>query len=377
MLLKKIYTIVASLLILVYGAGLFLLLTPKGKELRELAAGMVLSSQHRDYSKYTFVPKDELDDMLASIETPSFVNTSEHSITKDIQQSLETVTGTTRQSVIVQPFLPFAFPFSLKEEEELSQPLRVSIEDIQRSFSDHYFKGRLMIVSNPLNVRIASSKGEQLGTGYGEQIQVIANREGAIGATNASGFVDENGNGTGGKTIGIVISNGEVVHKGNGMNAATYTAGITQEGVLVTGFYSPNELLALQVKEAAGFKPQLLSNGEKMITTGDGGWGYGPRTAIGQTKKGELLLLVIDGRQAHSIGASMKDIQDLLYEYGAVNAMAMDGGSSSSMYFNGEHLTTPSSLGHVPRYLPNAWVVVPDDNQAVELFMNGQQVNRR
>ena len=34
-----------------------------------------------------------------------------------------------------------------------------------------------------------------------------------------------------------------------------------------------------------------------MITHGDGGWGVGPRTAIGQRKDGTVLFLVIDGRQ--------------------------------------------------------------------------------
>ena len=42
-----------------------------------------------------------------------------------------------------------------------------------------------------------------------------------------------------------------------------------------------------------------------MITNGDGGWGVGPRTAIGQRKDGTVLLLVIDGRQpGYSVGAT-------------------------------------------------------------------------
>ena len=64
-----------------------------------------------------------------------------------------------------------------------------------------------------------------------------------------------------------------------------------------------------------------------MITNGDGGWGVGPRTAIGQRKDGTVLLLVIDGRQpGYSVGATLRDLQNILYEEGAVIAANLDGG---------------------------------------------------
>ena len=40
----------------------------------------------------------------------------------------------------------------------------------------------------------------------------------------------------------------------------------------------------MDVKEGISFGPALIVNGERMITSGDGGWGVGPRTAIGQRK---------------------------------------------------------------------------------------------
>ena len=82
-----------------------------------------------------------------------------------------------------------------------------------------------------------------------------------------------------------------------------------------------------------------------------------PRTAIGQTLDGSILMLVIDGRQLHSIGATMKDCQDILAAYGATNAAALDGGSSSIMYYNGEVQTKPSNGTTYGRYLPSAFLV--------------------
>lgn len=53
-----------------------------------------------------------------------------------------------------------------------------------------------------------------------------------------------------------------------------------------------------------------------------------PRTAIGQKRDGTILLLVIDGRQSGGIlGATLLDVQNILYSQGAWNAANLDGGS--------------------------------------------------
>jgi len=64
----------------------------------------------------------------------------------------------------------------------------------------------------------------------------------------------------------------------------------------------------------------------------------------------ELMFLVIDGRQTHRIGARLKEYQDILYEKGAVNAMAMDGGSSATLYFGGKVRNSLSTLAHKDRF---------------------------
>ena len=82
-----------------------------------------------------------------------------------------------------------------------------------------------------------------------------------------------------------------------------------------------------------------------MITEGDGGWGVGPRTAIGQKKDGTVLFLVIDGRQpGYSIGATLRDVQDILFEKGCYIAANLDGGSSSTLYLNGKVVNKPADL---------------------------------
>ncbi len=89
---------------------------------------------------------------------------------------------------------------------------------------------------------------------------------------------------------------------------------------------------------------------------GDGGWGVAPRTLIGQRADGAILLLVIDGRSATSLGATLKEAQEVIYKCGAVNAINLDGGKSTTMYYNDKIINNPSdSLGE--RAIPTAIIV--------------------
>ena len=67
-------------------------------------------------------------------------------------------------------------------------------------------------------------------------------------------------------------------------------------------------------------------------------------------------MLVIDGRQLHSVGATYSDVVDIMLDYGAVNACNMDGGSSTSMWYQGDYVNSCSSQDGKSRYLPDAWL---------------------
>ncbi|WP_217582125.1 phosphodiester glycosidase family protein, partial [Lysinibacillus sp. GbtcB16] len=101
--------------------------------------------------------------------------------------------------------------------------------------------------------------------------------------------------------IGIVIENGKVIITPKDSNTPTLISGLTKYGQMVSGDFSANQLLNKNVVSAAGFMPQLIVNGEKMIKN-DGGWGYGPRSIMAQKKDGSIMFFIIDGRQSHSIG---------------------------------------------------------------------------
>jgi len=218
------------------------------------------------------------------------------------------------------------------------------------------FKGKLMVIHDPLRVKVGYSS--QLPKS-GETTSMIAKKNGAVAAINAGGFIDSGWTGTGGTPMGFIISNGEVLFNSAGSETVKQnTVAFTKDGMLIVGRHSIKSLKKMGVTEGISFGPPLIVNGKPTITKGDGGWGIAPRTAIGQKKTGEVLFLVIDGRSINSIGATLRDCQDILMEYGAVNASNLDGGSSTTMYFNGKVINKPSDkLGE--RTVPTAFIVTP------------------
>ncbi|MEA4920472.1 MAG: phosphodiester glycosidase family protein [Clostridiaceae bacterium] len=211
------------------------------------------------------------------------------------------------------------------------------------------FQGKLAIIKNPaqISLGLSSSFGE-----VGSIIADIAKQEGAVLAINASGFYDPEGHGNGGMPHGLVISDGETYSNWSGGN--NKTIGFDYDDVLNIGKYKDKNHL----RDAVEFKPVLVYNGDKAVE-GSAGWGISPRSAIGQTVDGQVLLLVVDGRQAgYSIGCTMEDLAEVMLRYGAYQACNLDGGSSSIMYYNGRKITKPSAGDKENgRRLPDAFVV--------------------
>lgn len=227
---------------------------------------------------------------------------------------------------------------------------------------EYGYTGDVMLVHNPRLVRLVPAKvvGDE-----GEYITDMATRVGALAGTNASGFEDPNGEGWGGIPVGLEYVNGQVKQASKD-DPSWATVGFTNSGVMVMGNYSLSQLSSLGVRDAMQFHPELVVNGQPTITQGDGGWGYGPRTAIGQAADGTVIFVVINGRlSGGSIGASQRQVMDIMLRYHAVNACAMDGGSSSVLEQSGKILNSPSTIDpNGQRHLPDAWLVFSTEQAA-------------
>ena len=177
-------------------------------------------------------------------------------------------------------------------------------------------------------------------------------------AINASGFYDPDWNSNGSTPHGTVIQNGKVVWDYQDANVGGGFVGFTYENKLVLGRMTKQQALDMGMRDAIEFGPFLIINGEPSFVKGNGGWGIAPRTAIGQRQDGIVLMLVIDGRRTHSIGADMVDLTEIMMRYGAYNAANMDGGSSSSLIVEKQVYNNPVAGGEEGlRNIPTAWIV--------------------
>lgn len=199
------------------------------------------------------------------------------------------------------------------------------------------FYGKMLVVKDPTRVFVGIPPA-----GFGEDkkgmsVHAMIDHYGAVAGTNAGGFYDPNGTGTGGIPDGLVIYEGELVW---GEENTYYSlAGIDADGLLHVGRITAKSALERGVQYAASYGPALIVGGVPQNEKRALGGGLNPRTAIGQRADGAMLLLVVNGRTVDSLGAKFDDLVEVFLAYGAVNATNLDGGSSSLMIYEGENIT--------------------------------------
>ena len=236
----------------------------------------------------------------------------------------------------------------MSDTKTVEEKKDIEIVDI----SGDTYSGILMKIKDPSRVCVGVS-GNYGSDKSGKTVSQIAQSYNAVAATNAGGFEDKNGMGLGGTPVGLVIS--ESALKYGSPENSYEVIGFNKDNILVVGRMTAKKALDMGVRDAVSFGPILIVNGEAMEVSGTGS-GLNPRTAIGQCKDGTVLLLVIDGRQVNSLGATYADVIEVLLKNGAVNAANLDGGSSSLMYYEGEYINSCASL-YGPRALPTAIIV--------------------
>lgn len=213
------------------------------------------------------------------------------------------------------------------------------------------YNGYLAIAKDPSRVGLGLCKG--MGTREGQRMPELAEWNEAILGINASGFIDNGEVAEGGKPYGYVKHDGELIQ------------GAFGHGYKIIGFDEQHRFLigdtttAEQMVDAVEFGPALIVNSQKIQELG-AIESLQPRTAIGQTEDLTVLMLVINGRgQGNSMGCRGVDCRDILWDYGAIQACNLDGGSSSVMYYQGRVINSPTTATNNPdgRRLPNAFIV--------------------
>lgn len=101
-------------------------------------------------------------------------------------------------------------------------------------------------------------------------------------------------------------------------------------------------------EDIIGGVPQLIKNGKIEITWEQEKYSKidlekrHPRTAVAKLKDGKFLMVTVDGRSEESVGMNLQELAEFLLELGAVDAMNLDGGGSTTMFLDGKIPNKPS-----------------------------------
>jgi exopolysaccharide biosynthesis protein len=164
-----------------------------------------------------------------------------------------------------------------------------------------------------------------------------------------------NGDYYGFRDTGIVIRNG-VIYRDEGARTglAIYADGTMEVYDETTA--TAQELLDAGVWNTLSFGPALVDDGEIVdgiddveVDTNFGNHsiqGNQPRTGIGIVDQNHFVFVVVDGRsEGYSIGVTMTEFAEIFESLGATEAYNLDGGGSSTMYFDGELVNDPLGKG--------------------------------
>lgn len=111
---------------------------------------------------------------------------------------------------------------------------------------------------------------------------------------------------------------------------------------------SAQSLLEAGAEQILSFGPALVENGEVSVEKGQEvsrAKSGNPRTAIGIVGENHYVFLVSDGRTSDSQGLSLYELAEFMQSLGVTTAYNLDGGGSSTLYFNGQVVNQPTTNG--------------------------------
>ncbi len=260
---------------------------------------------------------------------------------------------------------------SMKEFDEVEDKDLIDVKEDDNKIElikvgGNSFAAKLLIVHDPSRVKLATIyPWKELGL----ELHELVNNNNAVGGVNG-GLYESDGN-KGGRPRGVVVADSKILFNSPGYKGL-HIIGLDEDNILriidVDGMNAKKieELIITEkIRDAVAFQEEatdknnhfvkLIVNGKERELEGKGS-GANPRTAIGQRKDGAILLLVTDGRGRNGhLGATAKDLIKVMKKYGAVNAANLDGGSSSTMYYEGEY-----EMPSITLYYSNSSWRLPD-----------------
>ena len=171
-------------------------------------------------------------------------------------------------------------------------------------------------------------------------------------AADNNAILAVNGDYYGANSTGYVIRNGVVYRDTVRENSSNGDLAIYKDGlfkIIYEDQISANQLVKDGVVNLLAFGPALVENGEIVVGTNEEvgqAMASNPRTAIGIIDENHYIIVVSDGRTSESKGLSLYQMAEVMKSYGAKTAYNLDGGGSSTLYFNGQVINKPTTGGN-------------------------------
>ena len=171
-------------------------------------------------------------------------------------------------------------------------------------------------------------------------------------AANNNAILAVNGDYYGANTTGYVIRNGVVYRDTVREDSSNGDLAIYKDGsfkIIYEDQVSAEQLVKDGVVNLLAFGPSLVENGEIAVDTNSEvgqSMSSNPRTAIGIIDENHYIIIVSDGRTSESEGLSLYQMAEIMKSYGVKTAYNLDGGGSSTLYFNGQVINKPTTNGN-------------------------------
>ena len=173
----------------------------------------------------------------------------------------------------------------------------------------------------------------------------------SVTAAENNAILAVNGDYYGANSSGYVIRNEVVYRDSVREDASNGDLAIYKDGsfkIIYEDQVSADQLVQDGVVNLLAFGPSLVENGEISVDTNTEvgqAMSSNPRTAIGIIDENHYIIIVSDGRTSESKGLSLYQMAEVMKSYGVKTAYNLDGGGSSTLYFNGQVINKPTTGG--------------------------------
>lgn len=223
------------------------------------------------------------------------------------------------------------------ETKYVDDNISITLTTIRKYDTDIYIAD---VTINSIDYLKTAFANNTYGRNIKETTSDMAESNGAILAINGDYY--------GFRTKGFVLRNGTIYRSSSNNNEALV---INKDGsfeIVDEDDTDLNKLKSEGATQVFSFGPALINNGNIMVTSSSEvsqSMTSNPRTAIGIIDDLHYIFVVSDGRTSKSNGLTILELANIMKEYNCTIAYNLDGGGSTTMYFNGNVVNNPTD-GH-------------------------------